>query len=113
MYLVTDGGTTDGIGYYRWVIATNCDVVITAHGQSTGYFGLMESLQTKSMSILAMVTFLHHFCKFHNITPNTMSWAHYCHNLTAKRRMQNHKHGYNHHPTVTTKPDFDVQLQIE
>eukprot|EP00957_Ditylum_brightwellii_P151869 11564455-Ditylum_brightwellii.AAC.1 len=27
--------------------------------------------------------------------------------------MKNHKQGYNHHPVVTTKPNFDMQLQIE
>eukprot|EP00957_Ditylum_brightwellii_P096641 7360380-Ditylum_brightwellii.AAC.1 len=42
-----------------------------------------------------------------------MAWTYYCNNLTAIRRLQNHKHGYKHHPVVTIKPDFDVQLQIE
>eukprot|EP00957_Ditylum_brightwellii_P102405 7805902-Ditylum_brightwellii.AAC.1 len=42
-----------------------------------------------------------------------MAWIHYCGSITALRRMQNHKQGCNNHPAVTTKPDFNVQLQIE
>eukprot|EP00957_Ditylum_brightwellii_P180794 13773303-Ditylum_brightwellii.AAC.1 len=30
LYLVTDGGETAGIGYYRWVTATVCDILIEA-----------------------------------------------------------------------------------
>eukprot|EP00957_Ditylum_brightwellii_P136958 10444520-Ditylum_brightwellii.AAC.1 len=113
MYLITDRGTADRIVYFGWVIATNCNIIITANGQVTGYFGLMELLRTESRLNLALVTFLHHFSKYHDITLNTTAWTHYCDNMTTLRRMQNHKQGYNHHPAVTTKPDFDKQFQIE
>eukprot|EP00957_Ditylum_brightwellii_P138920 10589173-Ditylum_brightwellii.AAC.1 len=36
IYLVTDGGETTGIGYYSWVAATVCNILIKAKGHAPG-----------------------------------------------------------------------------
>eukprot|EP00957_Ditylum_brightwellii_P045234 3429019-Ditylum_brightwellii.AAC.1 len=53
VYVVTDRGKTTGIGYYGWVIATVCDILIKPKEHAPGPKKLMESLRTESTSILS------------------------------------------------------------
>ena len=44
IWLVTDGGDTDGNGYYGWVIATDTHILVKGKGLSPGNQELNESL---------------------------------------------------------------------
>eukprot|EP00957_Ditylum_brightwellii_P073401 5578048-Ditylum_brightwellii.AAC.1 len=44
IYLVTDGGVKDNIGYYRWVIASVMEIVCKAIGHAPGPLRQLESL---------------------------------------------------------------------
>eukprot|EP00957_Ditylum_brightwellii_P121740 9284203-Ditylum_brightwellii.AAC.1 len=52
IYLVTDGGVKDNIGYYRWVIATVIEIVSEAKGDAPGPLKHMESLRAESIGLL-------------------------------------------------------------
>eukprot|EP00957_Ditylum_brightwellii_P023568 1779084-Ditylum_brightwellii.AAC.1 len=44
LYLVTDSGVKDNIGYYGWVIATVIEIMCEAKGHAPGPLKQMESL---------------------------------------------------------------------
>jgi hypothetical protein len=44
IWLVTDGGDTDGNGYYGWVIATDTHILVKGKGLSPGNQEMNESL---------------------------------------------------------------------
>eukprot|EP00957_Ditylum_brightwellii_P031002 2349199-Ditylum_brightwellii.AAC.1 len=49
IYLVTDGGVKDSIGYYGWVIVTVIEIVWEAKGHAPGSLKQMESLRAESI----------------------------------------------------------------
>eukprot|EP00957_Ditylum_brightwellii_P082282 6256238-Ditylum_brightwellii.AAC.1 len=87
LYFVTDGGETNGVGYYGWVIATMCGILVEGKGHATGLPPLMESLCTESMSILSLLCFLLHYSRFHGLTITPDAWFQFCNNSTAVKRM--------------------------
>ena len=80
LYFVTDGGATEGHGYFGWVIATHTKILWQGKGKVHGNPHLMESLRTESVSMLAMLLFLLHNCEFHNIATINNNLCHYCDN---------------------------------
>eukprot|EP00957_Ditylum_brightwellii_P169399 12893232-Ditylum_brightwellii.AAC.1 len=48
LYLVTDGGVKEKVGYFGWVIATVMDILCKAKGHTPGPLKLMESLRTEN-----------------------------------------------------------------
>eukprot|EP00957_Ditylum_brightwellii_P110346 8416277-Ditylum_brightwellii.AAC.1 len=88
LFFVTNGGATDGTGYFGWVAATVCSTLVEAKGHALGAAHLMESLRTESTFILLLVLFLLHFRKFHNVQLSPNTWLQFCDNSTAVKRMQ-------------------------
>eukprot|EP00957_Ditylum_brightwellii_P068411 5193514-Ditylum_brightwellii.AAC.1 len=77
-----------GIGYYGWVIATVCDILIEVKGHAPGPKKLMESLRTESTSILSVLCFLLHFTQYYNLHLNANMRIQYCDNSTAVKQMK-------------------------
>jgi hypothetical protein len=110
---VTDGGATEGHGYFRWVIATNNKILWRGKGKVLGNPHLMESLRTKSVGMLLMTLFLLHYSKYHNIKVTDNNLCHYCDNSTVVGRMQWFQERDINTPNSHLSPDNDVQSQIE
>eukprot|EP00957_Ditylum_brightwellii_P076025 5778768-Ditylum_brightwellii.AAC.1 len=80
--LATDGGTTYGIGYFGWVIATVCDVLVTAKGHT--WLLWSDGITAHREHLHPCYCVLHPpFCKYHSITPNADVWVQYCDNIAA------------------------------
>ena len=113
MYFVSDCGTTNGHGYFGWVIVTAFLIVVENNGHAPGYTQLIESLRAESIAELSLLCFLLHISIFHKLWLNTDLWMPFCDNKTAVSRIK----WYNVHPVLnpnlTLNADFDVQLQIE
>eukprot|EP00957_Ditylum_brightwellii_P164570 12529685-Ditylum_brightwellii.AAC.1 len=62
-----DGGETDGMGYFGWVIATECSIIVETKEHTSGAQHLMESLCTDSTSILLLLCFLLYSSRFHKL----------------------------------------------
>jgi hypothetical protein len=110
---VTDGGATEGHGYFGWVIATNSKILWRGKGKVLGNPHLMESLRTESVGMLSMTLFLLHYCKFHDIEVTNNNLCHYCDNSTVVGRMQWFQERDINTPNSHLSPDNDVQSQIE
>eukprot|EP00957_Ditylum_brightwellii_P168857 12852570-Ditylum_brightwellii.AAC.1 len=55
IYLATDGGVKDNIGYYGWVIASVIEIVSEAKGYAPGPLKQMESLRAESIGLLSIL----------------------------------------------------------
>eukprot|EP00957_Ditylum_brightwellii_P053228 4036114-Ditylum_brightwellii.AAC.1 len=113
LYFATDGGETNGIRYFGWVIANVCNHLLEANGHAPGEQSLMESLQTESTAILSILCFLLHFSSFHNLALTADAWLQICDNSTAVRRMKWINLFLVLKLSLTLAADFDIQLQIE
>ena len=87
IYLVTDRGVKDNIGYYGWVIATVIKIVCKAKGHTPGPLKQMESLRAESIGLLLILCFIRHYVKYHKIKVNDEQWIHYCDNMSKVRRI--------------------------
>eukprot|EP00957_Ditylum_brightwellii_P086885 6612694-Ditylum_brightwellii.AAC.1 len=67
IYLVTDSGVKDDIGYYDWVMATVIIIVWEAKGHAPGPLKQMESLRAESIDLLSILCFITHYKKYHKI----------------------------------------------
>eukprot|EP00957_Ditylum_brightwellii_P025027 1893841-Ditylum_brightwellii.AAC.2 len=113
LYFATDGGETNGIGYYRWMIANVCDRLLEANDHAPGEQNLMESLQTESTATLSILCFLLHFRSFHHLALTVNAWLQLCDNSTAVKRMKWINLCSVLKMSLTLAADFDVQLKIE
>eukprot|EP00978_Attheya_sp_CCMP212_P034135 scaffold141687_cov34-Attheya_sp.AAC.2 len=87
IYLVTDGGDTDGNGYFGWVIANYTHTLYTGMGLSPGNQELKnESLQLESTAYLSILRFLVHYKNYHKITLEASNKLHFCDNRSLVRR---------------------------
>eukprot|EP00957_Ditylum_brightwellii_P119490 9116923-Ditylum_brightwellii.AAC.1 len=88
IYLVTDDGVKDNIGYYGWVMATVIEIVCKAKGHAPGPIKQMESLRAENISLLSILCFITHYVKYHKIKINDEQWIHYCDNMSNVRRIK-------------------------
>eukprot|EP00957_Ditylum_brightwellii_P211821 15366640-Ditylum_brightwellii.AAC.1 len=70
LFLVPDGGTENGYGYFGWVIVSHMDILAQHSGHAAGNLDLMESLQTESIGALSLLCVLVCFCRYYNVTIN-------------------------------------------
>eukprot|EP00957_Ditylum_brightwellii_P204667 15340346-Ditylum_brightwellii.AAC.1 len=56
LFLVSDGGEIDGLGYFGWVIGTHMDVQVKHKGHIPGDPDLIESLQIKNVGALSLLS---------------------------------------------------------
>eukprot|EP00978_Attheya_sp_CCMP212_P011911 scaffold29619_cov63-Attheya_sp.AAC.6 len=115
LYLVSDGGATEGHGYFGWVIATGSTVLWNGKGRVQGNTNLMESLRTESVGLLSLTRFVYHYSKYYNLNLNQATTYHYCDNPTVVRCMQwyTDRRDIIETPNHILSPDNDVQVQIE
>eukprot|EP00957_Ditylum_brightwellii_P087295 6644022-Ditylum_brightwellii.AAC.1 len=64
------------------------ETIIEAKGHATGTPASMDSLRTKSISLLSILTYLHRFSIFYSIQANAENWIHICDNTTTVKRLQ-------------------------
>ena len=55
IYLVSDGGEENGLGYYGWVIVTENQILVKHKGHAADNPRLIESLRTKSVGALTII----------------------------------------------------------
>ena len=112
LWLVTDGGASEGKGHFGWAIATDSEILTTNYGNAPGNPLLTESLRTESMGFLSIVRHSHHLCAHCNVTPSQDS-LHYCDNESLMKRLSQVFSSKKKNPNALLKADCDVQLQIE
>ena len=111
LWVVTDGGVSDSIGYYGWVIATSSTILYEDKGQITGNEEEMDSCRAEAGALLEALLFLHHQIK----TSTTMidhHLHHFCDNITITKRMNSFLHYGEWYTNQTLRPHMDIQLQI-
>ena len=113
IYLVSDGGEENGLGYFGWVIATKNKILIKHKGHAAGNLSLIESLRIKSVGALSIFCFILRFCEFHEITLPKYKMVHYCDNITTVNRIQTSQRWNILYPNTTLKADYDIQAQID
>eukprot|EP00978_Attheya_sp_CCMP212_P022685 scaffold68115_cov70-Attheya_sp.AAC.3 len=114
LYLVSDGGATEGHGYFGWVIATESIILWNGKGRVQINPNLMESLRTESVGLLSLTRFVHHYSNYYNMNLNQATTYHYCDNSTVVRRMQWYAAARDiETPNHSLSPDNDLQVQIE
>eukprot|EP00978_Attheya_sp_CCMP212_P010025 scaffold24022_cov37-Attheya_sp.AAC.1 len=88
IYLVTDGGDTDGNGYFGRVIANDTHTLYTGMGLSPGNQELNESLMLESTAYLSILSFLVHYKNYHQITLEASTKLCFCNNssLVGRRK---------------------------
>ena len=112
LFLVSDGGDTDGSGYFGWVIANDTTILCQGNGLSPGNTELNESLRSESTAYLSMLRYLLHYQRFHNITLESSSKIHYCDNKSLVFRSPDTYRSAPPNSHDFLKPDYDVQMQI-
>eukprot|EP00978_Attheya_sp_CCMP212_P006434 scaffold14672_cov61-Attheya_sp.AAC.7 len=86
IYLVTDGGDTDGNGYFGWVIANDTHILYTGMGLSPGNQELNESLRSESTAYLSILRFLVHYKNYNKITLEASTKLHFWDNISLVGR---------------------------
>eukprot|EP00957_Ditylum_brightwellii_P001367 107155-Ditylum_brightwellii.AAC.1 len=71
IFFVSDRGTTDGLGYFGWVVETHIEVLVQYKGYTADNPDLIKSLQTESIRALLLLRFTHQFCNYHKTPINT------------------------------------------
>eukprot|EP00978_Attheya_sp_CCMP212_P015598 scaffold40191_cov60-Attheya_sp.AAC.5 len=61
LFIVSDGGDTDGNGYFGWVIANEHSTLYQGSGLSPGNQHLNESLRSESTAYLSALRYLLHY----------------------------------------------------
>eukprot|EP00957_Ditylum_brightwellii_P155737 11857013-Ditylum_brightwellii.AAC.1 len=64
LWVASDGGVTNWLGYYACVIATDIFILQEGYGHSKGVPEAMESLQAESFGLLSALRFLIWFSVF-------------------------------------------------
>lgn len=113
VYLVSDGGEDNGLGYYGWVIATKDDIIVEHKGHAYGNKRLIKFLRTESIGVLSIAYFIHQFCKFYEIRIGNKVCIYYCDNKTVVERINFYNKGTILNTSQTLSPDYDLQAQIE
>eukprot|EP00957_Ditylum_brightwellii_P002951 225564-Ditylum_brightwellii.AAC.1 len=88
LWLVSDGGKEEDDGYYRWVIATDTEIIWEGRGYVQANKNLLETQQTEGVGHLAAALFLKHYCLFHGVTVNCENTAHCTDNKGIVGRME-------------------------
>eukprot|EP00957_Ditylum_brightwellii_P089068 6782568-Ditylum_brightwellii.AAC.1 len=113
LWVASDGGVTDGLGYFGWSIATDSFILWEGFGHSQGNPLYMESLRAESSGVLSVLRFLLQYTKYYNISFTGQTPLHYCDNSTLCGRMKAVHQGYTTTPTQNIQSDWDVQLATE
>eukprot|EP00957_Ditylum_brightwellii_P095408 7267409-Ditylum_brightwellii.AAC.1 len=113
VFLVSDRGEVDGIGYFGWVIGTHTEELVHHKGHVAGNPNLIESLWSERIGALSLLYFMLRFCINHNIKMHTELWSHYCNNNTTDQRIQWYQARTILNPTYTLAADYDVHAQLE
>eukprot|EP00957_Ditylum_brightwellii_P176570 13447774-Ditylum_brightwellii.AAC.1 len=71
IHIESDRGTTDGLGYCGWIIATDTIILVKEYGHAPGQGHQMESLQAKSYGCVTALLFILPYRIHHNITHYT------------------------------------------
>jgi hypothetical protein len=112
LFIVTDGGDTDGSGYFGWVIASDTHTLYEGSGLSPGNQEQNESLRSESTGFLAVLRFMLHYQTYYNVKFENCKKIHYCDNSSLVSRSPSI---YRSAPTSSfeyLKADYDVQMQI-
>ena len=112
LFIVSDGGDTDGNGYFGWVIANEHSVLWQGSGLSPGNQHLNESLRSESTSYLSALRFLLHYQRFHQVTLESSLKVHFCDNKSLVSRSPDTYRSALPSSFNFLKADYDVQMQI-
>ena len=113
LYLVSDGGEENGLGYFGWVIASETEILVKHKGHAAGNPSLIESLRTESVGALSIISYILRLCEFYEIQLPRHKTVHYCDNKTAVNRIRASQRWNILYPNMTLKADYDVQAQID
>eukprot|EP00978_Attheya_sp_CCMP212_P015904 scaffold41185_cov78-Attheya_sp.AAC.1 len=86
LFIVTDGGDTDGSGYFGWVIASDTHTIYEGSGLSPGNQEQNESLRSESTGFLAVLRFLLHYQTYFKVEFENCRKIHYCYNSSLVSR---------------------------
>ena len=86
IWIVTDGGVSDSIGYYGWVIATDTTILYESQGSVQGNDEEMDSTRAESGALLEALIFLTTLYQKRTLirAPNI---KHFCDNMVVTERM--------------------------
>ena len=112
LWIVSDGGTHNGLGYFGWVIATSTSVLWEDYGQVPGNAEQMDSLRAESYGTLAATEFLLQLYQSGKINTKA-NIHHFCDNKIVVQRLQLYSSNKTWFPNELVKAHMDVQLQIE
>ena len=113
IYLVSDGGEENGLGYFGWVIASETEILVKHKGHAAGNPSLVESLRTKSVGVLSIISYILRLYEFYEIRLPKHKMVQYCDNITAANRRRSSQRWNVLYPNTTLKADYDVQSQID
>ena len=112
LFVVSDGGDTDGNGYFGWVIANEHSTLCQGSGLSPGNQHLNESLRSESTAYLSALRFLLHYHRYYQVTLESSSKLHFCDNKSLVLRSPDTYRSALPSSFDFLKADYDVQMQI-
>eukprot|EP00972_Heterocapsa_arctica_P017610 2603274-Heterocapsa_arctica.AAC.1 len=112
LFIVSDGGDTDGNGYFGWVIANEHSTLCQGSGLSPGNQHLNESLRSESTAYLSALRYLLHYHRYHQVTLESSSKLHFCDNKSLVSRSPDTYRSALPSSFDFLKADYDVQMQI-
>jgi len=111
IWLVTDGGVSDSIGYFGWVIATDTTILFEGKGSVQGNDEEMDSTRAESGALMEALIYLTKLYQQRTLI-QAPTIRHFCDNMVVTERMRNYIFYKAWYPNQTTKPHMDIQLQI-
>lgn len=112
LFFVSDGGDTDGCGYFGWVIATDTHILCNGSGLSPGNQQLNESMRSESTAYLSLLRFLLHYIRYYKVTLENSIKVHFCDNKGVISRGPDTYRSAPPNSFDFLKADYDVQMQI-
>lgn len=113
LYLVSNGGELNGLGYFGWAISINKEIFVQYKGNSAGNLLLIVSLKTKNIGVISILCFIYCICVYHKTKITTNLCTHFCDNNTAVRSIKYSQSQNILNPTSALSTDYDIHAQIK
>ena len=108
----SDGGVAEPHRYFGWVIGTKEEILCTCAGPTHGW--PLSSMRAEGYGRLSILRFLHHYCKFYNLTPEQSGKIQMaCDNKAIVKYENKSLNGsLTWTPTTSMLPSYDIVEQI-
>lgn len=107
IWMVIDGGVTDRMGCFGWVIATDSRIIYEHSDITTRNSKQIDSCRAKAEGLLDALQFLDMLSHYNHTTHHTL-YMHYCDNITVTDQMAQSLKYNKWYPNQTTLPHLDM-----